>query len=474
MKWFIGVALLLALALFIDSGLLAYATYVLIGLLLLTRIMAHTWINNLSATRICKQTTAEVGEAVPVELTVRNDGWLPVPFLLLEDLLPRDALSQQPPRLRTRGKRLQICMLSAHAEKTFKYKVQCQQRGYYQIGPVVLETGDLFGLHRRYRIESLPNYLMVYPRFVLLEGYEIASRRPIGDVRLTLRLFEDPTRIAGVRPYERGDPLNRVHWRATARTGELHSKCYEPSTLSGATILLDFFKAGYHRRGEPYRSELAVTAAVSLANAIYELGQQVGFVSNARDAVDRIRQEGWDREARTRIAARKTAAMAETSERLQPVVVETRRGVEQLQRIRESLARVELTDGMPFPQLITETAGRLPRDATVLAILPDVPVESAIALGNLRRRGFAMTVVLAALEPDKQEKAYGRLIAEGIRDIRPLRDEAGLPHLCRQQMLGPLITAWEGKAPAGKDDSPQATWMRQTVYDMGDTDLGED
>ena len=213
--------------------------------------------------------------------------------------------------------------------------------------------------------------------------------------------------------------------------------------------MLDFFKAGYHRRGEPYRSELAVTAAASLANAVYEMGQQVGFVTNGRDAADRIRQEGWDREARTRMAARTTAAMHETRGGLQPVIVETRRGVEQLQRIRESLARVELTDGMPFPQLIAETAGRLPRDATVLALLPDVPVESAIALGNLRRRGMALTVVLVGLEPDKQEKAYGRLIAEGIRDIRPLMDEAGLPHLCRQQMLGPLITAWEGKAPKG-------------------------
>ena len=117
-------------------------------------LLARAWITNLSATRMCKETTAEIGDAVPVELTVRNNGWLPIPWLLLEDLLPRDALNERPPRLRTRGKRLQVCMLSPHAEKTFKYKIQCQQRGYYQIGPLVLETGDLFGLHRRYRVES--------------------------------------------------------------------------------------------------------------------------------------------------------------------------------------------------------------------------------------------------------------------------------------------------------------------------------
>ena len=83
---------------------------------------------------------------------------------------------------------------------------------------------------------SEPHFVLVYPKVVPLEGYDLASRRPIGEVLLTHRLFEDPTRIAGVRGYEPGDPLNRIHWKATARTGSLHSKIHEPSTLSGATV----------------------------------------------------------------------------------------------------------------------------------------------------------------------------------------------------------------------------------------------
>src|SRR5207245_1699449 len=122
------------------------------------------------------------------------------------------------------------------------------------------------------------------------------------------------------------------------------------------------------------------------------------------------------------------------SDRLQPLVVETRRGVEQFQRIRETLARIELTDGLTVPQLVLETVSRLPRDATVIALLPDVPVESALSLGNLRRRGYAVTAVLIALEEEQLEKAYGRLVAEGIRDVRHLRDEAELPDLCQQQV----------------------------------------
>jgi uncharacterized protein (DUF58 family) len=434
MKWFFGAILLLAAALVLQSGLLAYAMYVLLAVLISSRVLARNWLGKVTASRTCDRLTAEVGDEMNVEITITNSGWLPVPWVLLEDLLPRQALAQKPPRLGVQGKRLQIRMLPGGKEVTLSYQLRCDMRGYYQVGPLVMESGDLFGLHRRYRVDAEPHFLLVYPKMVPLQGYDLASRRPIGDIRLSHRLYEDPTRIAGVRPYQIGDPLNRVHWRSTARTGSLHSKLYEPSSLAGATLVLDFHQASYHRRGEPHRSELAVTTAASLANAVYQLGQQVGLVSNGRDAADRIRLEGWDQDFRSRQAARQESAMVERSERLQPLVIETRRGVQQFQRIREVLARLELTDGLTAAELIVETASRLPRDATVVALLADVPVETALALGNLRRQGLAVSVVLIALEGERLEKGYGRLLAEGIMDVRQLRDEAGLPDLCQQQV----------------------------------------
>src|ERR1700730_16415447 len=98
--------------------------------------------------------------------------------------------------------------------------------------------------------------------------------------------------------------------------------------------------------------------------------------------------------------------MHETSERLEPVIVETRRGAEHLQRIRETLARVELTDGMTFAGLIIEVAGRLPRDATIVALLGEVSMETAVTLGNLRRAGYAITAVLICLDVNALEKAH--------------------------------------------------------------------
>jgi uncharacterized repeat protein (TIGR01451 family) len=434
MNWLVGAILLLLLALILDFGLLAYAMYVLLGVLLVSRYLTRAWAEGLSAERECNSLTANVGETVAVVVSVTNSGRFPVPWVLLEDLLPRQALIHNPPNLGVQGRRIKLAMLRAGAAKFLRYQLQCNRRGYYQLGPLILETGDLFGLHRHYRVVTAPHFLLVYPKVMPLEGYDIASRRPIGEVRMSYRLYEDPTRIAGVRQYEVGDPLRRVHWKATARTGQLHCKLYEPSTVAGITILLDFHAASHDPRHEPMRSELAVTAAASLANAVYELGQQVGLVTNGRDAADRIRQEGWDYDIRTRDAARQAAGMAETSERLRPVVVETRRGPDQVMRIFETLARLELTDGLDLTQLIGESTSQIPRDATVVAILPQVTEQHAIALGNLKRRGFAVTAALNLYEEYDFAQASGPLLTQGI-ETRHLRDEAAIVSFCRQLAL---------------------------------------
>ena len=347
------------------------------------------------------------------------------------------------------GSRLELFSFRPRGKATLYYQLQCNRRGYHQIGPLMVETGDLFGLHRRYRMLTSPHFLLVYPEIAPLEGYDLVSRMPLGEIRMTHRLFEDPTRIAGVRAYAAGDPLNRVHWRATARSGSLQCKVYEPSSVAGATLLLDFHQADYAPQHEPFRSELAVSAAASIAHAVYEMGHQIGLVTNGRDAVDRIRQEGRGKgrqeerrdallragELRTRDAARKAVEMAERSDRLQPLMVPTRRGEEQLLRILETLARVELTDGLSFPQLIVETACRLPHDATVIAILTTLTAETADALGDLRARGMSVTAILNVYGEDDFVEAAARLLAQGIPSFY-LPDREAIVTVCREYRMG--------------------------------------
>ena len=214
LHWILAAAIVLAASLIFELTFLAYAMEALLLLLVGSRLLARWWIESLSAQRETSRVVAGVGDTVSVVIRIRNRGLLPIPWCLVEDLLPRAAVMFDPPNLGQQGRRTKLVMLAPRGTAELRYELQCNMRGYYQLGPTVLETGDLFGLHRRYRVAAAPHFLMVYPKVVPLLGYDVRSRRPLGDVRLTHRLFEDPTRIAGVRAYVAGDPIRRVHWRA--------------------------------------------------------------------------------------------------------------------------------------------------------------------------------------------------------------------------------------------------------------------
>ena len=440
MKWLAGALLLLAAGAALGLGLLVYAMYALLGIMGIGHWMTRHWVDALEVRRDCDRTEVAPGESVRVRVTVRNQSHLTIPWVLLEDCLPAEALSSSPERLVARGPRLSLVRLRPGAEETFDYEVECCARGYYPIGPVLAETGDLFGLHRRFRVVGEPGFVLVPPRVVPLEGYDLASPRPMGEIRLVHRLFEDPTRTSGIRDYQNGDPLNRIHWRATARLGRLQSRTYEPSVIAGATLLLDFHSLALAGVGSAVRTELAATTAASLANALHQTGQPVGLYSNGRDTLDRLRSEGWDRSFRTRRQARSRTGLQSRSERLRPVAVETRRSSDQLQQILEALARLEPTDGLTFPELLLEVNSRLPRNTTLVAIVQDVTEETAVLLGGLHRRGFRVTVVPIAFDsresPDWAQGPdwAGWLIAAGV-DVRRVHDEASLSRLCSEQLL---------------------------------------
>ena len=447
-RWFIVLVVLIGLALLLKAGLVAFAGYVVVGVFLLSRYLSKAWISELSGERIVPDGQREVGDTIEVVVHIKNEGKIPVGWLLLEDMLPEYIFRQRPARITIKGRRIAVVFIPTGGQRTLKYKLTFHTRGYYQIGPAFAETGDVFGLHRRHSTVTTPGFVMVLPKMIPLSKYEFASERPIGEVRLANRLFEDPTRTAGVRPYQYGDPLQRVHWRATARTGELHCRVFEPTSLAGASILIDFHSAGFDDKREPMRSELAITTACSLAYAVSTLNQQVGLASNGCDAVERIRTEASDEptsnieDAESRDDVRHQYEAVSNSERLRPVVVPTRRGFDQFQVIREALARLELTDKMTFSRLIIEASHRLPKDATIIAILPAVSVDTSVALGQLRKRGFAITAVLIAIEDTERPVAAGRLIAEGIRDVRFVSSEEELSALGEKTKAGPSTYAF--------------------------------
>ncbi|EAQ77662.1 DUF58 domain-containing protein [Blastopirellula marina] len=433
MRWFVGAITILVISSLFGLSLLVYSMYALLAIMVASRMLTRYWAHHLSVSRTINRLEVDEGESIAVNVTVTNSGALPVPWLLIEDVLPHRATMHRPPALETSGDRITLASLAPRKSKSFYYQLRCHRRGYFPIGPAMLETGDLFGLYRLFRVLAPPDYLLVLPKVIPLDGFDIASRRPMGEIKMSHRLFEDPTRIAGVRAYQAGDPINRVNWAATARTGVLHSKVYEPSSIAGATILLDFHQESFVAKNEPIRSEMAITLAVAIAGAVQETGQQIGLVTNARDAAERMKREtNQAQEVKSRADARSAAVAEQDNDHLKPQVVSTRRGGEQLSLIRKLLARAERTDGLTLPELIAESVSRIPRDATVIAILTETTDETALALGNLRRAGFTVTAIVNIFDEYEFAQAAGKLLSEGIR-CRQLYNLENISSICQEQ-----------------------------------------
>jgi uncharacterized protein (DUF58 family) len=420
---------------FLGLPLLAFAAAAVAAIALLSRYMTQGWIDQAFIKRSECPLELEIGGTFDVEVAVENRGRWPIVWLLVEDLIDRSHLIMQPPALHIQGHRLKVLLLWGNSSQTIRYRIQCNRRGYFQIGPTIVETGDLLGLERQFRIAVEPAYVMVKPQRIGIDGYNIASPRPIGEIRISHSLIDDPTRIAGVRQYQLGDPLRRVHWGATARTGKLHSKVFEPTTVAGATIVLDLHIQSNPDAHEPMRSELAITAAASLSQTLYEQGQPVGLVSNGRDIAERIRTEGYRLDYGSRDAAHAAGQMVQRSERLRPVVLPASRTPQSLEELHRMLARLERTDGLQLANLLMEAQSRLARDTTIVIILQSPSEADLMAIGSLARRGWMVTVIVNTHHPDDYARSAGAILATGAWSIQ-LTSQEQLSHICRSLLNG--------------------------------------
>lgn len=396
--------------------------------------LAKVWSTSTIAIRNAGDLEVAIGASVPVEIVLTNRSRVPVMWMLVEDLLPRWATIHDPPALQVEGDRVQVMLLWGDETRTLNYEITCNRRGYFQVGPTIMETGDLMGLYRRYRVGNEPQYVTVLPNVVPLTAYEIGSRRPIGEIRMRENVMDDPTRLRGIRQWQPGDPMRSVHWSATARTGTLHSKVYEPSSIIGATLVLDLHVSTTPQEHEPKRSDLAVTAAASIAAALHDANEPVGLATNGRDAADRVRREGWVGDHRVRGAATEAASMLSESDRLRPVLLPPARGPLHMRDILRNLARLERTDGLTFAELLVECESQLSSETTLLIILQQCTAATIGMLIGLAQRGRAVAVIVNTHDINDYSEIAGPLIGSHIPTFH-LASADSIADVCRQTLL---------------------------------------
>ncbi|MDQ1701969.1 MAG: hypothetical protein QOF57_1221 [Frankiaceae bacterium] len=304
----------------------------------------------LSSTRVVTPARIEAGQSAKVTLSVENVSRLPTGVMFLEESLPY-ALGGRP--------RFVIDRLLPSTSKQVTYPVRSENRGRFRVGPLTIRLSDPLGLCELVRAFSSTDTMLVTPQIIALPTVRIAgSWNGGGDGRSRSVASAGDDDVA-TREYRRGDDLRRVHWRSTARAGELMVRREEQPWHSQAAVLLDN-RAGSHR-GEGTNSsfEYAVSATASIAVHLLRHSYQVHLACGMGQKAD------------------------------DPVVVEKVDERVLLDRCAEVV-----TSGAPTLLPLTERLGT--SDQLIVAVLGTVTPDDALQLARLRRRAICVAVMVDA------------------------------------------------------------------------------
>ena len=271
----------------------SFALLLALGGLLLARLRRP----KLDVVRLFSPPVVSAGSSANVTLRVRNAGTVTTPTVLWNDAIPWQE-RQEPNELGP----IRIRPASARTV-ALQYELHPHRRGLYPIGPLVVEFGDPFGMARSSAACGDVDRLTVVPAVaqlpeggpMLIDGdgaAQLVQRRAVGN-------DDDLT----TREYRSGDALRRVHWRASARHGELMVRQEEHRSHPDARIVVDTRLGGYPdavpdtENWPPAPSseafEWAVRMLASLAVHLDESGFRVDVVETGVSQVAAI-GERWE------------------------------------------------------------------------------------------------------------------------------------------------------------------------------------
>lgn len=359
---------LFIVAFFTKVDFFFYLLYALFGIYFVGRLWAR---RSLASVVLQRRHDHRVflGETFAVDVDVRNQSWLPVLWLRLTDTVPADLGAGSVCR--------RVISLLPREHQQLTYTLTGRRRGYYRIGPLHALGGDPLGSATYEFRQAAEDYVIVYPKIVALRDLGFPSQSPFGILPSRERIFEDPTRILGVREYQAGDSLRRIDWKTSARVGTLQVRRYEPAISLETAILLNLCADDYPQRHRSTATEQGIVIAASVAVHLTEKRQAVGLYTNGRDPI--------------REAVPEAEGLAQSAE--QPL----RKGREHLMHMLDLLARIETSsegEAVPFLDLLNRKSMGLPWGSTVVVVTAqdvDGLLDNLLAL---RRRGLMVILVL--------------------------------------------------------------------------------
>jgi uncharacterized protein (DUF58 family) len=283
--------------------------------------------------------------------------------------------------------------IPARGTRQWLAKVTLTRRGSYRLGALRVRTGDPFGLFTTEMTVGQPTNVVVFPQVVPLPHWRLPPS-PIDGTTSVRRRYEAATPLVStVRPYVRGDAINRIHWLSSARHGELHVKEFDLEQAADLWILLDLDRGVHAGLGTEASVETAVTIAASIALRTLNDNRSVAMTASAR----RIQVHQPDRGPRVE------------------------------QKLLHLLANVQADGSSSLAEILTATLPQLRRGMTLCIITGSTDRTWVRGLSALRRRGVAALVILLdrasyiGIEPDDHARAE-------LTAVRHALAEYGIEH----------------------------------------------
>lgn len=380
--WLILILLIVAAAL--RNEVFFYLLYVVVGLQIVARLWVRRGARAVSWRRHAPA-AAFPNEAVTVEIEVCNQGLLPLPWLALHESIP--------PALRTPPEIRHVLALGAGERRVIAYTVVGRKRGFYRLGPLLLRTGDVFGLSEQPLEGRSADSLTIYPRVLPLAALGLPASLPFGVLPATRSLFTDPARPIGVRDYQPGDNIQRIDWKSSARVERLQVRRYQPAIALDTLIALAFGRDEYASRFVYDAMERAIVAAASIAAHLVAQRQPVGLCTTGSDP----------------LAAEPDPAL--------PIAA----GQTHLVAMLRLLGRLEAKPHGHLPALVARVSAHLSWGSTIVLITGGCDANLIAELLPLKRRGLnlALALVEASVTDLALPRQYGISAFAIARDGRP-------------------------------------------------------
>ena len=329
-------------------------SWLLVGLGLLI-LIAYVWARMLREQVVAERRTlgawVVAGDLLREQFILTNRGKLPVLWARIRDQ------SQVP------GYRVdRVETVEGEGERSWTTTGVCQRRGVFQLGPWDVEMADPLGFFMVTHHYPDSATIMVYPRASRLPHFDLPRGRAPGRASSSQRANEDTILVGGLRAYSPGDPLRRIHWKATARHDDLKVHDFDREPSGDVWLIVDMDSQVQAGRDAEATQEYAVILAASLAARFLRQGERraVGLLISGRH----------------------------------PVILPPGRGQPQSWRILDALARAEPAPDLALEQLLRQSGPSLGSGRTLVIVTPSQDGGWVAPLLPLIARGNSPTAVL--------------------------------------------------------------------------------